>query len=120
MNGLVWEKNKWSAASGGVPSSRLVKRERLNGWAQRGMACTRPPVRWRYPDLYEINGTNYTKVGVEGYRSSDWVSLYLINQHLEMNSDRWVSLLDRLIFEGSRDPERHFLYSTIASNACSS
>ena len=44
------------------------------------MAYIRPPVRWRYPDLYEINGTNYTKVGVEGYRSSDGASLDLINQ----------------------------------------
>ena len=80
VNGRGWGRNTWSAASGGVPFSRLVKRERLNGWAQRGMAYIRPPVRWRYPDLYEINGTNYTKVGVEGYRSSNGASLDLTNQ----------------------------------------
>ncbi|CAF9941648.1 hypothetical protein IMSHALPRED_002830 [Imshaugia aleurites] len=71
VQGAVWGKNTWSAASNGVPFPKRDGTERLNGWAQHGTAYISTPSRWRYPSVYGVNGTNYTDPGNGSYVSGD-------------------------------------------------
>ena len=71
VRGLVWGQNTWSAASDGIPFPKRNIGLRLNAWAPRGIAYIQPPSRWRYPNVYFINGTNYTGSGDGVYTSRD-------------------------------------------------
>ncbi|KAL8710028.1 MAG: hypothetical protein Q9220_005299 [cf. Caloplaca sp. 1 TL-2023] len=75
VKGLIWGSGRWNAASEGVPFPRNRKRDgagrHLNGWSGRGTAFLQAPVRWRRPDLYVVNGTNYTGVADGVYRAAD-------------------------------------------------
>lgn len=82
VQGLIFGKNVWRAALGDVPVPRLLKRGKLNQWAKSGTAYIRPPARWRYPDLYEVNGTAFSAAGSGGYRSDDGQMLEFTNQRL--------------------------------------
>ena len=79
VKGLVWGTNTWSAASNGMPFPKSMKRNRLNGLAQQGTAYIQPPSRWRYPDVYEVNGTTYKDTGNGVYKSEAGRVLNLTN-----------------------------------------
>lgn len=74
---MVWgTEGVWSAASDGIPFPKRKgrrKREqlRLNGWTERGEVTIATPMRWRYPELYEVNGTEFRDAGNGVYRSGD-------------------------------------------------
>lgn len=75
LNPMVLGADTWSAASDGIPFPKRMKRERLNGYAQHGTAYIEPPPRWVYPNMYTVNGTNYTDTGVRIYKDEDGVVL---------------------------------------------
>lgn len=68
---MAWGSNTWSASSNGVPFPKREKKERLNGWAQKGQVTVATPTRWRYPDVYEVNGTGYRDGGNGVFTSGD-------------------------------------------------
>lgn len=71
---MVWGSDTWSAASDGIPFPRRKRereQQRLNGWAQTGQVTISTPRRWRYPDLYSFNGTDFRKGGDGVFQSSD-------------------------------------------------
>lgn len=78
VRGLIWGKNTWSAASDGTPFPKRSVKQRLNGWAPTGTAYIQAPARSRYPSLYSVNGTNYTRMGAGVYTSDDGLALNLI------------------------------------------
>ncbi|KAL9001789.1 MAG: hypothetical protein Q9188_005246 [Gyalolechia gomerana] len=68
----VWGMDTWSAASDGITFPKRRRRDwipRLNGQAERGTAFISPPIRWVYPDVYTVNGTDYARHGNETYVS---------------------------------------------------
>ena len=69
---MVWGKNYWSAASDGTPYPKRAKRalRRLSGYAEQGTAYLGPSPRWKYPDVYVVNGTNYTNTGTGVYKDA--------------------------------------------------
>ena len=68
---LVWGKDSWSAASDGVPLPKMAKRGigKLNDWAVKGTVYIAEPPRWIYPDVYTVNGTNFTDKGEGIFKS---------------------------------------------------
>ena len=85
VKGLIWGKNIWSAASDGIPFPKRSKDLKTNDWTPRGTAYIQSPGRWRYPSLYSINGTNYTRVAEGLYKNHDGMNLNL-NLDLELRS----------------------------------
>lgn len=71
VRGLFWGKNTWSANSDGIPFPKRDRTQRLNAWAPRGTAYISSPWRWRHPDLYRTNETDYTDAGDGVYKSAD-------------------------------------------------
>ena len=73
VKGAVWGSGRWSAASDGIPfpkNKRSTLTQRLNGYAQQATAYIAAPKRWKYPDVYTVNGTDYTIGDNETYRSN--------------------------------------------------
>lgn len=75
VKNMVWGSDTWSATSNGVPFPRTRKREReqvrVNRWSEKGQVTISTPRRWRYADLYEVNGTEF-QTGEDGvFRSMD-------------------------------------------------
>ncbi|KAL8735767.1 MAG: hypothetical protein Q9166_000630 [cf. Caloplaca sp. 2 TL-2023] len=80
---LVWGTNTISLESDGVPFPRARRKrrvgsrergQRLNGWAdemEKGTAVIQTPKRWRYPSVYNVNGTDFRENGDGVFRSSD-------------------------------------------------
>ncbi|KAL8904560.1 MAG: hypothetical protein Q9207_003179 [Kuettlingeria erythrocarpa] len=60
VRGLIWGSGRWSAESQGVPFPRRDRARLMNPWSPRGTAYLQAPTRWRRPDVYRLNGTNYT------------------------------------------------------------
>ena len=77
VQGLIWGKNTWSAASGGTPFPKRSAKQRVNGWTPVGTAYIQPPARSRYPSLYSVNGTNYTRTAEGFYTNDDGLTLNL-------------------------------------------
>lgn len=71
VRGLVWGKNTWSASSDGIPFPKRDRTQRPNAWAPRGTAYISSPWRWRHPNLYRTNQTDYTDAGQGVYKSVD-------------------------------------------------
>ncbi|KAL8705190.1 MAG: hypothetical protein Q9201_001690 [Fulgogasparrea decipioides] len=72
VRGAVWGKDTWSAASGGYPFPRKKREvQKLNRYAQRGVATISTPTRWVYPDVYRVNGTDYRIYENRTYVSKD-------------------------------------------------
>lgn len=71
VRGLVWGSGRWTAESQGIPFPKRGRTEALNSWASHGTAYVQPPIRWRRPDLYSVNGTNYTSAGDGIYKAED-------------------------------------------------
>ncbi|KAI4142836.1 MAG: hypothetical protein L6R39_004795 [Caloplaca ligustica] len=69
---MVWDAGFWSAA-GSTPTKRKREKEqqRLNGWAEKGRVTIATPSRWRYPNLYTINGTEFRDGGDGVFKSGD-------------------------------------------------
>lgn len=83
---MVWETNALTVESGGVPLPRKEKRgfgegevrvekrgrrEIVGGWLPVGEVEVGTPRRWRYPSVYEINGTRFEDAGDGNFRSKD-------------------------------------------------
>ncbi|KAI4236571.1 MAG: hypothetical protein L6R40_006127 [Gallowayella cf. fulva] len=86
---MVWGTNVWSVASEGVPFPRLRRwlrgerglEERETGvklleeskGIPKGEVVVRTPKRWRYPSIYEVNGTVFKEDGDRSgvFRSGD-------------------------------------------------
>ncbi|KAI4193870.1 MAG: hypothetical protein LQ350_008104 [Teloschistes chrysophthalmus] len=80
VRGLVWGANKLNLQQGPLPfPKRDQQTQRLNSWASTGTAYLSAPTRWRRPDLYRINGTNFTDSGDGVYRTEDGRTLNLTN-----------------------------------------
>lgn len=80
VRGLVWGANKLDLHHGPVPfPKRNQETQRLNSWASTGTAYLSAPARWRRPDLYRINGTNFTDSGDGLYRAEDGRTLSSTN-----------------------------------------
>ncbi|KAL8683299.1 MAG: hypothetical protein Q9186_000682 [Xanthomendoza sp. 1 TL-2023] len=79
VNSLIWGQNTWSAGSDGIPFPKRDGEAKLNQWARRGEATIHRPRRWRYPDSYTINGTEYTNRGDGLYKDSEGAMLNLTN-----------------------------------------
>ncbi|KAL9014900.1 MAG: hypothetical protein Q9173_000455 [Seirophora scorigena] len=62
---------RWTDESQGVPFPKRDSARILTSQAPRGTAYLQAPRRWRHPDLYRINGTNYTDSGDGVYRAED-------------------------------------------------
>ncbi|KAI4127358.1 MAG: hypothetical protein LQ338_003234 [Usnochroma carphineum] len=77
VRGLVWGSGRWTAESQGIPFPKRDRTEALDSWAPHGTAYLQAPKRWRRPDLYSINGTNYTGSGDGIYKAGDGRSLNL-------------------------------------------
>lgn len=77
IGGLILGKDRWSAASDGIPFPKRSRAQRLNSWAPHGTALITTPSRWRYPDLYIVNGTNFTDSGDGNFKSSNGTLLDL-------------------------------------------
>lgn len=77
VRGLIWGSGRWTFESQGIPFPKRDRTQALNSWATRGTAYLQAPTRWRRPDLYSINGTNYTDSGNAIYRAEDGRSLNL-------------------------------------------
>ncbi|KAL8959156.1 MAG: hypothetical protein Q9193_003931 [Seirophora villosa] len=75
VRGLIWGSGRWTAESQGVPFPKRDRAHILNSQAPRGTAYLQAPRRWRHPDLYRINGTNYTDSGDGVFRAEDGRSL---------------------------------------------
>lgn len=60
VRGLIWGSGRWTAESQGVPLPRRHRVRVMNSWSPHGTAYLQAPTRWRHPDVYQINGTNYT------------------------------------------------------------
>ena len=71
VGGLVLGKDRWSAASDGIPFPKRSRVAKPNSWAPHGTAYITVPQRWRYPDLYIVNGTNFTDSGDGIFKSLD-------------------------------------------------
>ncbi|KAI4179394.1 MAG: hypothetical protein L6R41_007871 [Letrouitia leprolyta] len=74
---LLWGRNRWKSLD--VPFPRRDSDEALDSWASGGTAYLQAPTRWRRPDLYSINGTNYTKFDNQSYKADDGRFLNLTN-----------------------------------------
>lgn len=74
---LSWGRNRWKALD--LPFRRRDSIQALNSWASEGTAFIQAPIRWRRPDLYSINGTNYTKIDSQSYKADDGRFLNLTN-----------------------------------------
>ena len=77
VKGLIWGKNTWSAASDGIPFPKRSNELKTNDWISTGTAYIQSPKRWRYPSLYSVNGTNYTRVAEGLYKNQDGMILDL-------------------------------------------
>ena len=77
VGGLILGKDRWSAASDGISFPKRSRAQSPNPWAPYGTALITTPSRWRYPDLYIVNGTNFTDSGNRGFTSSDGTILDL-------------------------------------------
>ena len=74
---MVWGVNTLTVVSGGVPlprkrrdvgeeEVRVEKRDRkgiLDGWLPVGQVEVGTPRRWKYPSVYEVNGTKFEDAG---------------------------------------------------------
>ncbi|KAL8786045.1 MAG: hypothetical protein Q9213_003028 [Squamulea squamosa] len=76
---MVWGMNTLTVGSGGVPlpngrvGGGLKKRDGkkvVNGWARSGDVDVATPRRWRYPSLYEVNGTRFEEGGDGVFRNA--------------------------------------------------
>ncbi|KAL8692771.1 MAG: hypothetical protein Q9218_002278 [Villophora microphyllina] len=80
VRGVVWGMNKLNFQTGPFPfRKRDHDTQKLNSWASTGTAYLSAPARWRRPDLYRINGTNFTDSGDRVYRAEDGRALNLTN-----------------------------------------
>lgn len=43
----------------------------VNGWMGKGEVEAETPARWRYPSVYEVNGTSFEEAGDGVFRSED-------------------------------------------------
>ncbi|KAL8829988.1 MAG: hypothetical protein Q9170_005945 [Blastenia crenularia] len=68
---LIWGSGRWTAESEGIPFPKRHRSQVLNSWASHGTAYLRAPTRWKRPDLYSINGTNYTEFSNGVYKADD-------------------------------------------------
>ncbi|KAL8656156.1 MAG: hypothetical protein Q9210_000441 [Variospora velana] len=75
VRGLIWGSGRWTAESQGVPFPKRDRTQTLSPQTPHGTAYLQAPARWRHPDLYRINGTNYTDSGDGVYRAEDRRSL---------------------------------------------
>lgn len=69
VKSMVWGSNTWSAD--GIPFPKRDQERKLNGWAEKGQVVIETPRRWRYPDVYNVNGTEYRDAGDGVFRSGD-------------------------------------------------
>ncbi|KAL8685881.1 MAG: hypothetical protein Q9218_007490 [Villophora microphyllina] len=80
VQGLVWGKDTWSAASDGIPFPKVKPRaDVLNGRALHGVANISTPRRWVYPSRYTVNKTEFVNMGTGIYISGDGRVLNLKN-----------------------------------------
>ena len=74
VKGAIWGSGTWSAASDGIPFPKKKKRNRrgqdrqkVNGFVEHGTAYIREPTRSVYPDVYTVNGIEFSKAGNGSY-----------------------------------------------------
>lgn len=79
VRGFVWGANKLDLQSGAIPFPKRDRTKRFNSWTPTGTAYLQAPARWRRPDLYRINGTNYTDSGDSVYKAVDGRFLDITN-----------------------------------------
>ena len=89
VGGLILGKDRWSAASDGIPFPKRSRAQKLNSWAPHGTALITTPSRWRYPDLYIVNGTNFTESGNGSFRSLDGSILDLTRLAKRNRPNEW-------------------------------
>ncbi|KAL9598614.1 MAG: hypothetical protein Q9219_004359 [cf. Caloplaca sp. 3 TL-2023] len=68
---MAWGKDSWAVSAVKFPMHRKRQRQKpkLNDFAIQGQAVIETPSRWRYPDVYELNGTEYRNSGDDVFRS---------------------------------------------------
>ena len=71
VKGLIWGSGRWTDESQGIPFPKRDHTRVVNSWAPHGTVYLQAPTHWRRPDLYRLNGTNYTKAGEGLYEAAD-------------------------------------------------